>query len=82
MLKANVSGRFYHIILRPADALKLGLIFPMDNYNKTLVSTPLTLPMGWDNSPPLFCTATETVSDLSNQALFAHAPPAASQVEQ
>ena len=30
--------------------------------------------MGWKNLPPLFCTATETVSDLANQALRAHSP--------
>ena len=31
-----------------------------------MVAIPLTLPMGWKNSPPLFCTATETVADLAN----------------
>ena len=30
--------------------------------------------MGWNNSPPLFCTATETVADLANQDLSSHAP--------
>ena len=34
----------------------------------------MTLPMGWKNSPPIFCTATETVADLANEALRAHAP--------
>ena len=39
-----------------------------------MVDIPLTLPMGWKNSPPLFCTATETVADLSNEALRTHQP--------
>ena len=30
--------------------------------------------MGWKSSPTLFCTATETVDDLANQDLRAHAP--------
>ena len=34
-----------------------------------MVAIPLTLPMGWKNSPPLFCTSTETVADLDNEAL-------------
>ena len=52
-----------------------GLIFPVYDSDKTIVATPpLTLPMGWKNLPPLFCTATETVTDLANQTLCAHAP--------
>ena len=39
-----------------------------------MVAIPLTLPMGWKNSPPLFCTATETVADLANEALRTHQP--------
>ena len=30
--------------------------------------------MGWNNSPPFFCTTKETVADLENQAICAHAP--------
>ena len=39
-----------------------------------MVAIPLTLPMVWKNSPPLFCTATETVADLANEALRTHQP--------
>ena len=39
-----------------------------------MVAIPLTLPMGWKNSPPLFCTATETLADLVNEALRTHEP--------
>ena len=35
---------------------------------------PLTLPMGWKNSPPIFCTATETVADLENASLHCNTP--------
>ena len=74
MLKADVFGGFYWIRLRPTNAPNLGLIFPVDGGNEPLVATPLTLPMGWKNLPPLLCTTMESVDDLSNQALFAHAP--------
>ena len=74
LLKADVSGGFYHIGLHPEDAPKLGLIFPSDKEEEPMVAIPLTLPMGWKNSPPLFCTATETVADLANEALRTHQP--------
>ena len=38
------------------------------------MAIPLTLAMGWKNSPPLFCTATETVADLANKSLRSHQP--------
>ena len=58
LLKADVSDGFYRIGLRPEDAPKLGLIFPSSKEEDPMVAIPLTLPMEWKNSPPLFCTAT------------------------
>ena len=65
---------FYCIGLRPEDAPKLGLILPSDKEEEPMVTIPLSLHMGWKNSPPLFCTATETVADLANKALRTHQP--------
>ena len=70
MLKAYVSDGFYRIGLRPAYAPKLGLIFPVDDGDELLFATPTTLPMGWKNLPPLFCTATKTIALLMNQSLY------------
>ena len=64
MIKANVSDSFYRIGLRPSDAAKLGLVFPSEAGQEDLIAISLTLPMVWKNSPPIFCTATETVADL------------------
>ena len=58
--------------MRPYDAAKLCLVFPSEAGEEDLVAIPLTLPMGWKNSPPIFCAATETVADLANEALRAH----------
>ena len=74
MIKADVSDGFYRIGLQPSDAAKLGLGFPSEAGEEYLVAILLTLPMGWKNSPPIFCTATETVVDLANEDLRAHAP--------
>ena len=60
--------------MRLSNAAKSGLFFPSEAGNKYLVTIPLTLPMSWKNSPPIFYTATETVVDLANESLRAHAP--------
>ena len=74
MLKVDVSDGFYHIGIRPEDAPKLGLIFPSGSDEEPMVAIPLTLSMVCKNSPPLFCTATETVADLANESLRSHQP--------
>jgi hypothetical protein len=40
-----------------------------------MVPFPLRLPMGWDDSPPYFCAATDTVADLVNARLNKDPPP-------
>ena len=69
-----MSDGFYHIGLLPEEAPKLGIIFPSGVDEEPMLAIPLTLPMGWKNSPPLFCTATETVADLANETLRSHQP--------
>ena len=72
LLKADVLDGFYRIGLRPEDAPKLDLIFPKCADKEPMVAIPLTLPMDWKNSPPLFYTATETVAVLANESLRSH----------
>ena len=74
LLKADVSDGFYRIGLCLEDEFKLGMIFPSGKEEEPMVAIPLTLPLGWNNSPPLFCTATETVADLANKSLCSHQP--------
>ena len=69
ILKADFSEGFYLIGLRPTDATKPVLIFSSEGEDKELLAILITLPMGWKNSPPIFCTVTKTVVDLVNEAL-------------
>ena len=48
---------------------KKTVVFPRLSVFQRLVAFPLVLPMGWKNSPPIFCTATETIADLANNSL-------------
>jgi hypothetical protein len=69
MLKIDISDGFYRIDVNPEDIPRLGVVFPTQPGQEPLVALPLVLPMGWKNSPPAFCTATETIADLANRSL-------------
>ena len=69
LAKIDIADGFYRVGLRPTDALKLAVLFPQREGEEPLIGVPLTLPMGWRESPPAFCTATETTADLANFAL-------------
>ena len=60
--------------LAPRDIQKLGVVFPIEDPNNPLIALPLVLPMGWKNSPPVFCTATETIADLTNNSIKLQTP--------
>ena len=72
MAKLDISDGFYRINLAPADIPRLGLVFPSLPHQPPLVALPLVLPMGWKNSPPVFCAATETAADIANSLLVSH----------
>ena len=74
-----IENRYRRRILpnwpRPDDAIKLAVLFPTKQGEEQLVGIPLTLPMGWSESPPAFCTTTETAADLANSTLATAANP-------
>jgi hypothetical protein len=52
--------------LVPDHAPGLAVILPKEPHEDQLVAIPLVLPMGWVESPPFFCIATKTATDLGN----------------
>ena len=66
LLKIDLSDGFYHVHLRVQDAPMLGVAFPVAPGKPLLMAILLVLPMGWMESPPYFCTTTETIVDLAN----------------
>ena len=66
MLKLDLSDGFYRVRLRVEDIPTLDVAFPVGPGEDPLVVLPLTLPMGWMESPPYFSSATETAVDLIN----------------
>lgn len=73
--KIDVADGFYRIGIRPNNMLKLAVIFPTRPGEEPLIALPLTLPMGWLESPPYFNAATETIADLANATLGQRHPP-------
>jgi hypothetical protein len=64
--KTDLADGFYRVPLSTSGIPKLGVILPRFPNEEQLVAFPLVLPMGWVESPPAFCAATETVADLAN----------------
>jgi hypothetical protein len=71
-IKIDLADGFYRVAVRPADIPKLGVAFPSAPGEPPLVAFPLVLPMGWTESPPYFCAATETIADVANRRLTRH----------
>lgn len=66
MAKIDLADGYYRVPLSPEAALELAVVLPPDNTEANLVGIPLSLPMGWANSPPYFCAFTETGADIAN----------------
>ena len=73
--KIDIADGFYRLGIRPDDAPRLAVLFPTQKGEEQLVGIPLTLPMGWLESPPSFCAMTETTADLANAVLDGNMDP-------
>ena len=74
IMKADLSDGFYRVPLQLDLIPKLGALLPKCPDEEQLIAFPTVLPMGWSNSPPLFCIPTETATDLANERFHAPLP--------
>ena len=76
-LKIDIADGFYRVWLHIDDIPTLAVSIPTLPGEAPLLALPLALPMGWTQSPPAFCTVTETIADLTNFQLHRrrHWPP-------
>ena len=70
LLKVDLADGYYRMHLDSHSSPKLAVVFPNLPGEPPLVALPTRIPMGWKNSPPLFCAATETVADVINRQLL------------
>jgi len=67
LLKIDLSDGYYRVPLNARGALQLAVAMPSSR-RQPMLAIPTVLPMGWLESPPYFCMATETIADYSNNA--------------
>jgi hypothetical protein len=82
LIKVDIADGFYQIWLNQHDIPKLAVSLPRLHREEPLLALPLVLPMGWTESPPYFCAATETVADLTNKRLTNHWRPPPHRLEE
>jgi len=66
LAKLDLADGYYRAPLSSTAALHLAVVLPTDFGSEDLIALPLSLPMGWNQSPPFFCAYTETVADMAN----------------
>jgi hypothetical protein len=66
LIKVDIADGFYRVWLNISDIPKLAVAVPALDGEAPLLAIPLVLPMGWTESPPHFCSMTETVADVAN----------------
>jgi len=78
MTKLDIADGYYHVPLSTSGIPQLGVIMPFHtNDGDPIIAFPITLPMGWKDSPPFFCV-TKTIMDICNVQLqegVQHASP-------
>ena len=67
--KIDMADAYMRVPLQIGSVAMLGALLPKHRNEPPMVAFPLVLPMGWVESPPYFCTVSETITDLTNQAL-------------
>ena len=77
--KLDIKDGFWRMIVNTADAWNFCYVIPDKNNNKlndnTKIVVPNILQMGWTESPPFFCAASETARDVIAQLLHTNLPP-------
>ena len=82
LAKHDIKDGFYRMFLHARDCLRLALVLPSYEGEEPLIGIPLACPMGWVQSPPTFCTMSETVCDLANAAIRSNHNPSQHRLEE
>jgi hypothetical protein len=78
LAKHDIKDGYYRMSVKPNDCLRLAQVLSRYEGEPQLIGIPLACPMGWIQSPPTFCSMSETICDLANrdfQQQPKHCPP-------
>ena len=77
--KLDIKDGFWRMIVNADDAWNFCYVIPNTNKNcdidNTRIVVPNSLQMGWTESPPFFCTASETARDIIAELIHTKLPP-------
>ena len=64
--KIDLKGGYWKMCVSADDAWNFAYVLPkLDDNKPTVLVVPDALQMGWSESPPFFCAATETAWDVA-----------------
>ena len=72
--KLDISDGFWRLIVRRADSFNFAYVLPQPAGEPTRIVVPSAVQMGWVESPPLFCTVTESARDVTQLLVDNHTP--------
>ena len=67
MAKWDIKDGFWRMDCREGEEWNFAYVLPQPEGSPTMLVVPTSLQMGWVESPPYFCTATETARDIATE---------------
>jgi hypothetical protein len=67
MAKWDIKDGFWRMDCRNGEEWNFAYVLPQPEGSPTMLVVPTSLQMGWVESPPYFCTATETARDIATE---------------
>lgn len=67
MAKWDIKDSFWGMDCRNGEEWNFAYVLPQPEGSPTMLVVPTSLQMGWVESPPYFCTATETARDIATE---------------
>ena len=67
MAKWDIKDGFWQMDCREGEEWNFAYVLPQAEGAQTLLVVPTSLQMGWVESPPYFCAATETARDVATE---------------
>jgi hypothetical protein len=64
--KYDIKDGYYRMFLNAGECPRLAIILPRYDGEEQLIAIPMACTMGWVESPPSFCSMSETITDLTN----------------
>jgi hypothetical protein len=65
MVKWDIKDGFWHMDCAEGEEWNFTYVLPQKEGEPVLLVVPTSLQMGWVESPPYFCAATETARDVT-----------------